>query len=108
VEADAIAALVKHIGSGPGAKDDRLKKTAINAVHRTAALSTIRVLRELVGAGVISEEQLSAWEKIRNAAMHGSLVSPYSNRDEDVRLLELARMMHALTGELIRRSAEDA
>jgi hypothetical protein len=107
VEAEAIAALVKHIGSGPGAKDDRLKKIAINAVHRTAALTTIRVLRELVCAGVISEEQLSAWEKVRNAAMHGSLVSPYSNRDEDARLLALAGMMHALTHELIR-SAEDA
>jgi hypothetical protein len=71
-EAEAIAALVKHISVGPGEK--RLKQIAVNAVHRDAKITTIKALRELRTAGVITDEQLSAWETIRHAVMHGDLL----------------------------------
>jgi hypothetical protein len=103
-EAEAIAALVTHINSAPG--ESRLKAIAVNAVHRTAEITTIRVLRDLKATDVITEAQLSAWEKIRHAVMHGNLVSPYSNEEDDAQLLSLAAMMHALTRELLRRSVE--
>jgi hypothetical protein len=53
---------------------------------------------------VISKTQVVAWNDIRNAVMNGSLLSPYSNEEEDRKLLQLAAMMHALTRELLHRS----
>jgi len=102
-ESDAIAALVAHINAGIG--DPRLKTIAINAVNRTAEITIIRVLRELKVTGVVTDDQLKAWEEIRNSVMHGSLVSPYSSESEDAKLLALAAMLHALTTEILRRSA---
>jgi hypothetical protein len=83
--------------------DAQLKRIAINAVNRTSKITTIRVMRKLQATGVITKAQLSAWETTRNAVMHGSLVSPYSNEEDDARLLALAAMMHVLTRELIRQ-----
>ncbi len=102
-ESDSIAALIAHISAGAG--DLRLKTIAINAVTRTAEMTTIRVLRDLKAAGVVTDDQLKAWEEIRNSVMHGSLVSPYSSESEDAKLLALAAMLHALTTEILRRSA---
>lgn len=99
----AISDLVKHIKAGEG--DDRLKKIAIDAVHRTANTSTTVNLRDLSSKGVITKEQYSAWREIRNSVMHGSLVSPYSSEEEDSKLLRLVNMMHALTRELLSRSS---
>jgi hypothetical protein len=102
-ETEAMEALVKHIYLGPG--EARLKQIAVNAVRRDAQITTIKALRRLKADGVITGKQLSSWEAIRHAVMHGSLVSPYSTEEEDARLLELAAMMHALTREVLRRSA---
>jgi hypothetical protein len=101
-EAEAVEIVVKHINAGPG--DPRLKAIAVNAVHRTAEITTIRALRDLKAAGVVTEGELSAWKKIRDEVMHGSLVSPYSNAEDDERLMSLAAMMHALTREILRRT----
>ena len=102
-ETEAIAAIVKHINSGPG--EPWRKKIAVDAVHRTREITTIRALRHLKTAGAITETQLSDWNTIRHAVMHGSLISAYSSAEDDRRLLSLAAMMHALTRELLRRSA---
>jgi hypothetical protein len=101
-EADAIAALVRHIQAGP--EPVRLKAIAINAVHRTAAITPIRALRELKSCGVIMGVQLKAWEDVRDAVMHGSLISPYSSADFDAKLLTLASLLHTLTREILRRA----
>jgi hypothetical protein len=105
-ESAAFLALVTHINDGPG--EPRLKEIAVNAVRRTTKITAIRTLRKLKDDGVIEQRHLSAWEKIRNSVMHGSLVSPYSSAEDDDRLLSLAAMMHALTRELLRRSAADS
>jgi hypothetical protein len=104
VDADleAIEAFVKYVKDGPG--DMRLKNAAINALRRTAEITTTRAMRDLGTAGVITTEQVSAWRAIRNAVMHGSLVSPYSTEQDDGRILALASMMRALTRELLHRS----
>jgi hypothetical protein len=101
-ETEAMEALVKHIYLGPG--EARPKQIAVSAVRRDARITTIKALRRLKADGVITGKQLSSWEAIRHAVMHGSLVSPYSTEEEDARLLELAAMMHALTREVLRRS----
>ena len=101
--ASNIAALVEHINLWSG--DNRLKQIAISAAHRSAEITTIRALRNLKAHGVITAAQISAWETMRHAVMHGSLVSSYSTKEEDEQLLALAAMLHALTRELLRRSA---
>jgi hypothetical protein len=60
----------------------------------------------LKATSVISDAQLAAWEEIRNAVMHGSLVSPYSTEEEDQKLLALATMVRALMSEVLRRSVK--
>jgi hypothetical protein len=86
--------------------EPRLKEIAASAVHRTAEVSTRRALRDLNALGVLTAAQVSAWETLHNAVMHGSLMSPYSSEEDDARLLALASMMHALTREPVRRSAQ--
>jgi hypothetical protein len=61
-------------------------------------------LRELQGAGIISERQRLAWRKIRHPTAHGELLSPYSNEEEGTALLDTTELMHSLTRELARRS----
>jgi len=102
-ELDAIEALAKYINAGPG--EAHLKATAIKAINRRPDMTTVQTMQVLQTKGVITEAQSSAWNGIRNHVMHGHLLSPYSNEEEDVRLLALASMMHALTIELLRHSA---
>lgn len=102
-EVQAIEKFIKFIQGAPG--EDRHRKIASGALRRSVSMTAIRALRRMKAAGIITEEQLSAWEAIRHAVMHGSLVSPYSTKEEDEKLLALAEMMHALTRELVRRPA---
>ncbi|MGA8498336.1 MAG: hypothetical protein WB764_22810 [Xanthobacteraceae bacterium] len=102
-EVDQVEKFIKYIQGVPG--EDRHKKIAAGALRRSVSMTTIRALRRMKAAGIITEEQLSAWEAMRHAVMHGSLVSPYSTKEEDEKLLALAEMMHALTRELLRRTA---
>ena len=96
---DGITDLKQHIDTWPGS-DLHLKRVAKNAVARTAETSTVQALRELRDSGVLAADQVKAWETIRNQVMHGSLVSPYSSKDDDQLLLNLAALMHALTRRL--------
>jgi hypothetical protein len=104
---DAIEAVAKHVGKyvPKGPAEARVKGIAINAIRRTGKVSTFRAMRELQAKEVILNAQVAAWDKIRNAVAHGSLLSPYSNKEEDEQLMALASMMRALTRELLRRSA---
>lgn len=104
---DAIASIAKHIRSWTNSEKPketvvRLKNIATNAVHRAAEATPRHVLTELCRAGVVSQFQVDAWAKIRNAVMHGSLVSPYSSEEDDALLLALAALLHALTREIVR------
>jgi len=99
------AALVAHIEAWIG--NERLKAIARGAVKRSSELPTVVALRLLRRSGVVAPAQYEAWDKVRNAVMHGSLVSPYSVEEEDDRLLELAELFHALTREIVRRANSD-
>jgi hypothetical protein len=58
----------------------------VKMLARKDAIIMKRALRDLEGAGVISERQRLSWE-IRNSVMHGNLLSLYSNEEEDAALL---------------------
>jgi hypothetical protein len=96
-----IKSIMEHIGDWTG-DDAQLKRVAINAVHRTAETTTKHTLTELVADGAITKFQFDAWEKLRNAVMHGSLVSPYSSEEDDAMLLALADLMKALTRRIVK------
>ncbi len=104
---EAAASLIGHIKTwrDPAkSKDttDRLKSIATNAIHYAANTTPKHVLTRLCQAGVVTQFQLDAWEKVRNAVMHGDLVSPYSSEEDDALLLALAALLHSLTREVIR------
>ena len=104
-EVDEIEIFIKYVQDIPG--EDRHKKIAASALRRSVSMTTIRALRRMKTAGIITKKQLSAWEAIRHAVMHGSLVSPYSTKEEDEKLLLLAEMLHGLTHEMIRVAGVD-
>lgn len=62
----------------------------------------------LVKHGIITEDQIKAWDDVRHAAMHGELTSPYSTREGDANYLSLANMMRSLTWEVVRRGLNEA
>lgn len=103
VSDDKKQALIDHIKNWSG--DDRLRQSAINAVHRASKVSTVDVLRGLIASGALTKRQFDAWYELRNSVMHGNLVSPYSSEDEDRKLIDLVEALHALTREVLKRSA---
>ncbi|MFT4253065.1 MAG: hypothetical protein QM608_11320 [Caulobacter sp.] len=97
----AIDAIVAHIQGAPEIAED-LKGPAIAAVTSLDRASAMDKIRALEAQGVVTARQRKAWAKLRNSVMHGRLVSPYSDRTEDDRLIALAEMTHALTLRLVR------
>ena len=85
--------------------NERLKKSAINAVNRASKISSVDHLRELMSSNVLTKRQYDAWYELRNSVMHGSLVSPYSTEEEDDKLLALLETLHVLTLEVLRLPA---
>lgn len=63
-------------------------------------------LRDLVKRGVLQESNAKAWSDVRNAVMHGSLVSPWATEEEDKRIIALADLVHRLTQQLIGEHAK--
>jgi hypothetical protein len=107
VDHAASASITEHIKSWrdperPKETIDRLKSIATNAVHYAANITPKHVLTQLCRAGVVTSFQIEAWEKVRNAVMHGELISPYSSEEDDALLLALAALLHALTREVAR------
>lgn len=103
----AIGSITQHIKNWrdperPKETVDRLKSIAVNSIRYAANTTPKHVLTQLCRAGVVTQFQFDAWEKIRNDVMHGVLVSPYSSAEDDALLLALAALLHALTQEVIR------
>lgn len=97
------AALVKIIETATA--PDRLKGTAIKAVQNFSFENetTKNDLRKLKEKTAITPSQFSAWNEIRNSVMHGTLMSPFSQEEEDQKLGDLVELVHALTRELLRK-----
>lgn len=81
--------------------DPRLKETAKAAAARFLETSAAIGLRQLRIDGWVTGDQYEAWSTLRNAVMHGRLVSPYSSATDDKLLLDLSDLLHALTRRII-------
>lgn len=91
--------LIKHIEEWNGG--DGLKEIAVSAINRSVEKTTPKILRALRGSNVVTKDQIAAWQRVRNSVVHGHLISPYSSAKEDAHILAIAKMFHALTGEVI-------
>jgi hypothetical protein len=96
--ADDLADKIRQL-EGP----NELKNRAVNAVLQTKGASTGVKLKALQEGGIITPDQLKAFNNIRNRVMHGELVSPYSNEKGDNQLSHLLDVARALTRELLNR-----
>lgn len=95
----ANTALICHIRAWSG--DHALKEASIRAVQRSAEVTTAVAMRALVADAAITRNQVKAWQKVRNAVMHGNLVSPYSSQEDDETLVALADLMRALIRRIV-------
>jgi hypothetical protein len=88
--------------------DENLRARVLSDIARAGLRSVGRYLKDLVQRNVLEERNERSWSAVRNAVMHGNLVSPWATDEEDKRLLSLADLVHRLTRELIRASTGEA
>jgi hypothetical protein len=91
--------LAEHIKTWSGPHD--LKNQAIEAVKRTGFYTATRVLADLRDAGAITSQELNSWKSIRNEVSHGILMAPWSQKEEDEKLNDLASLFHKLTMQIV-------
>jgi hypothetical protein len=94
--------LAEHIKLWPGSED--LKSQAIDAIKRTGFYTATRVLAELRANGVITSRELDSWKSMRNEVSHGTLISPWSQQEEDTKLQDLANLFHKLTTRILEQT----
>jgi hypothetical protein len=82
--------------------DKGLQNRILADIARAGERTVGKYLRDLVQRGILEKGYERAWSAIRNAVMHGNLVSPWATEEEDLRLLDLADLVHRLTRKLLR------
>lgn len=90
-----ITALREHTQAWVG--DEGLKQRILDEIARAETRTVAKFLGDLRQRGILTAANFSAWKKLRNSVMHGNLVSPYSTKEEDQRILDLADIVHRLT-----------
>jgi hypothetical protein len=94
-EIDEVAA---YLALGPGG--ERIQATLKGALKRLTERTAAKTLRELTVKQKISDDEFGAWTDIRNQVMHGSLVLPWSDEQEDRKIMSLVSLFHKLTREV--------
>lgn len=102
-EAD-IDSLRKALTSWKGNHD--LRSVVINYVNGFKMKGVAKTLKPLEDDGTITQEQISAWTKIRNTAMHGGMVLPWSDEEQDDRIFSLIELTHRLCKAYIKRELD--
>lgn len=96
---DDINGLKVHVRGWPG--DEKLRERVLDVISKLGQRGVAQFLRDLVGRNVLNEANRRAWDTVRNAVMHGNLVSPWATKEEDQQIVALADLVHRLTRELI-------
>lgn len=87
-----VRSLRKVIGSWKG--DEGLRSSVINYLDRRNTKGLTGVLRSLAREGVITTPQAKAWEALRNSSMHGEMVVPWSDQEQDAQINHLIELAH--------------
>lgn len=98
-------ALQKTIEAWQG--NNGLKKRVLGWFSLLGQRSVPNYLGDLVDRGVLTENNDRDWKAVRNAVMHGTLVSPWPTEEEDKLINSLADLVHRLTRELVRVHMEE-
>lgn len=83
--------------------NDNLRSAVINYVGGFKTKGVAKTLESLLGDGSITAEQISAWGKIRNSVMHGEMAIPWSDEEQDRRIVNLIELTHRLSEAYISR-----
>lgn len=67
-----------------------------------------KTLKSLVDQGVATSDQVDAWSRIRNSSMHGDMLLPWSDEDQDGRIINLIELTHRLSEAYIKRELENS
>lgn len=84
--------------------NDNLRSVVINYLGGFRTKGVAKTLKSLVKDETITAEQIAAWEKIRNSAMHGGMVIPWSDEEQDARIGHLIELTHRLSEAYIKRA----
>jgi hypothetical protein len=85
--------------------NDTLRGRILGEITRARQRSVSGFFKHLAEQNILDEKHVDAWRAVRNAVMHGNLISPWGTKEEDERLAALVDLVHRLTGELILRKA---
>jgi len=86
--------------------NDDLRSVVINYIAGFKTKGVAKTLKTLVDDETITADQIAAWEKIRNTAMHGGMVVPWSDEEQDDRIFSLIELTHRLSETYIKRELE--
>lgn len=84
--------------------NDDLRSVVIQYLGGFKTKGVARTLKSLRKDGAITADQIAAWEKIRHTAMHGGMVIPWSDKEQDARIENLIELTHRLSEAYIKRA----
>lgn len=96
-----VESLRKNIGEWNDNND--LRSIVLNYLNGFKMKGIAKTLKSLVREGTITANQVDAWSKIRNSSMHGEMVMPWSDEEQDVRIENLIELTHRLSEAYIKR-----
>lgn len=86
--------------------DNNLRSRVLDYIGGFKTKGINKMLKSLVGTNGITSEQANAWIKLRNSSMHGDMVMPWSNKEQDARINNLIELTHRLSEAYIKRELE--
>jgi hypothetical protein len=87
--------------------DNNLRSAVMNYLNGFKKKSIPKTLKPLVEQGVITADQVDAWSRIRNAAMHGEMVLPWSDEEREGRIRNLIELTHGVSRAYIKRELDN-
>lgn len=107
-KADYEDALVDSLKSAVGnwKGDNNLRSRVLDYISGFKTKGINKMLKSLVGTNGITSEQVNAWIKLRNSSMHGDMVMPWSDKEQDARIDNLIELTHRLSEAYIKRELE--
>lgn len=83
--------------------DQKLRDVVLNYLGGFKNKSVPKMLAPLVDEGIVTNEQIDAWVKLRNVIMHGELVLPWADKTHDTQIANLLDLVHRVSTEYIKR-----
>lgn len=83
-----------------------LRQIVLNSLAFQKTKSVAKSLKSLVSGGCITREHLDAWQSLRNSSMHGEMVMPWGNEEQEARIHSLIELIHRLSEAYIYRELE--